>query len=281
MKKRFAHKKKISQRSHQKTAKRKSWIISYYTLVIGLGCLLFLLTGVLHYVKKNSLPSCANTISCIKDLSGKVTDLKQGIYMGKVVQAPQATYFVQAEQALGAKSILGDSVPTGLKHIYIDLSQQRLYAFQGTTLVFNDSVATGKWNLTPTGTFEIWVKLQATLMAGGEGDTSYYLPNVPWTMYFYNAKVGKSQGYSLHGEYWYNPDTGLGKPQSHGCVNMRISDAKALFDWVGPHTQGYTTYTTTQDPGTLVTIYGTTPNNGLEGSAYYNNNVSFDAGNQI
>jgi lipoprotein-anchoring transpeptidase ErfK/SrfK len=198
--------------------------------------------------------------------------------MGQKITAPDAEYFADVNKYT---SVLGAQTGTGAKHIYVDLSSQHLYAYQGAALVFSDLVATGKWNLTPTGTFEVWVKLQATLMAGGEGATAYYLPNVPWTMYFANANVGRSQGYSMHGEYWYNPDTGLGKPQSHGCVNMRISDAKALYDWIDPPTTGYTTHATDQNPGTLVTIYGTTPNQDLVGTQFYNHNVSPDAGKAL
>ncbi len=279
MKKKTIKKKKVLLKGAQKK-ETKNFVYSYYSMVFSLGCILLILTGVLQIVKRNaSFPPCANTITCAKDLSGNISNSTQGMYEGKIVHVPQPVYFAQAEQVLGSHAVLGAT--TGSKHIYVDLSQQRLYAFQGSTLVFNDSVATGKWNLTPTGTFQIWIKLQATLMAGGEGATSYYLPNVPWTMYFYNAKIGKDLGYSLHGEYWYDPNVGLGKPESHGCVNMRISDAKALYDWVNPSTTGFTTYSTNQDPGTLVTIYGTTPNSGLVGSSYYNNNVSFDAGDQI
>ena len=38
----------------------------------------------------------------------------------------------------------------------------------------------------------------------------YYLPNVPYVMYFY-------QGYALHGTYWHS---NFGRPMSHGCVNL-------------------------------------------------------------
>ena len=48
----------------------------------------------------------------------------------------------------------------------------------------------------------------------------YYLPGIHWTMYFYNA-------YSTHEAYWHN---NFGNPMSHGCVNMRISDAKYIYD---------------------------------------------------
>jgi len=40
-------------------------------------------------------------------------------------------------------------------------------------------------------------------------------------MYFY-------EGYSLHGTYWHH---NFGHPMSHGCVNMRTSDAAWLYNW--------------------------------------------------
>ena len=49
----------------------------------------------------------------------------------------------------------------------------------------------------------------------------YYLPQVPYTMYFY-------KGYAIHGTYWHN---NFGHPMSHGCVNMRTDDAAWLFNW--------------------------------------------------
>ena len=269
--------KKRTRPSPGKASHTRLWVFSYYAIGISVGCLLLALLILVYIFRKNALPPCANTISCVKDLSGQATRQTQGTYMGNMVQSPQQDYFIRAAQP----AVLGASVPSGPKHIYIDLTNQRLSAYQGNTLMFNDSVASGKWNLTPTGTFQIWIKLRATLMAGGEGATAYYLPNVPWTMYFYNAKIPKSDGYGMHGEYWYNPDTGLGQPESHGCINMRISDAKALFDWVDPPATGYTTFATWQNPGTELTIFGTTPNQDLAGTRFYNNNMSFDAGDQL
>ena len=49
----------------------------------------------------------------------------------------------------------------------------------------------------------------------------YDLPDVPWTMYFY-------QDYGIHGTYWHH---NFGHPMSHGCVNMQTDDAKWLYDW--------------------------------------------------
>ncbi len=109
-------------------------------------------------------------------------------------------------------------VAPGERWILVDLSEQRLYAIDGDRLERTFVVSTGLPQ-TPTvvGTFRIWVKLRSTDMAG----PGYYLPNVPYTMYFY-------QGYGIHGTYWHN---NFGRPMSHGCVNMRTEDARWLFHW--------------------------------------------------
>ncbi|MBI5619492.1 L,D-transpeptidase, partial [Candidatus Gottesmanbacteria bacterium] len=80
----------------------------------------------------------------------------------------------------------------------------------------------------------------------------YYLPDVPYVMYFY-------LGYAIHGTYWHN---NFGHPMSHGCVNMRIEDAKTLFEWSSPQvtdTKAWSTNATSENAGTKVVIYGTTP----------------------
>jgi lipoprotein-anchoring transpeptidase ErfK/SrfK len=100
--------------------------------------------------------------------------------------------------------------------IDVDLSAQQVTAFEGATPVRTFVVSTGTWaHPTVTGQFRIWIKLRATAMSG----PGYYLPGVPYTMYFY-------RGYALHGTYWHS---NFGTPMSHGCVNLRTSDAEWLF----------------------------------------------------
>ncbi len=104
------------------------------------------------------------------------------------------------------------------KYFVIDLSEQRLYAFEGQTLVRQVVVSTGR-AATPTviGEFPIWIKLESTRMRG----PGYDLPNVPFTMYFY-------KGYGIHGTYWHN---NFGTPMSHGCVNLPTPEAQWAFYW--------------------------------------------------
>ncbi len=113
---------------------------------------------------------------------------------------------------------LGQGVPDGRRWIEVDLSDQILTAWQGDMPVLKTQVSTGKPGYeTVTGTFHIRTKLRYEHMIGPDYDT----PDVPWTMYFY-------AGYAIHGAYWHN---NFGRPVSHGCVNMRVNEAKALFAW--------------------------------------------------
>ena len=100
----------------------------------------------------------------------------------------------------------------------VDLSEQRVYAYQGDELEESFIASTGTWlHPTVTGQFYIYVKYTSTPMWG----PGYYLPGVPYTMYFY-------EGYALHGTYWHN---NFGTPMSHGCINLRTEDAEWLFEW--------------------------------------------------
>jgi lipoprotein-anchoring transpeptidase ErfK/SrfK len=104
------------------------------------------------------------------------------------------------------------------KWIEVDLSEQRLYAHEGQETVLDALVSTGiRWYPTITGRFQIYAKYRSTRMTG----PGYDLPNVPWTMYY-------SGGYAIHGTYWHS---NFGHPMSHGCVNMKTSEAKWLYNW--------------------------------------------------
>ena len=116
------------------------------------------------------------------------------------------------------------SVGANERWIDVDLSQQRVYAYEGDQIVNSFLVSTGTY-LTPTvtGKYKIYVKYSAADMSG----PGYYLPDVQYVMYFY-------KGYGLHGTYWHH---NFGTPMSHGCVNLRTKDAKWLFNWASVGTK--------------------------------------------
>jgi len=195
--------------------------------------------------------TCANSTSCISDLSGEFQPGQMSTYMGSTVGMSSAL----ANMTEGTR-VLGES--TDDKHIYVDLSTQRLTAYDGHKEAMSFPVSTGRWSPTPTGDFRIWVKLRYSHMEGGnKSDGTYYnLYNVPYTMFFYSTDIPKSRGFGLHGAYWHN---NFGHPMSHGCINIRPEDAGFLYDWIGPTTDGNTTYATDDNPGTLLSIIGSTP----------------------
>ena len=107
----------------------------------------------------------------------------------------------------------------GERWIDVDISSQSVTAYEGSTPIRTFIVSTGTAaHPTVLGRYRIYVKLRYDLMTG----PGYYLPNVPYVMYFY-------QGYSLHGTYWHH---NFGTPMSHGCVNMYTPDAEWTFYFV-------------------------------------------------
>ncbi len=115
------------------------------------------------------------------------------------------------------------------KWIGVNLSTQTLTAYEGQTAIFTARVSTGtQWTPTVAGTYSIYVKYTSAPMSG----PGYYLPNVPYVMYFY-------RGYGIHGTYWHS---NFGTPMSHGCVNMATEDAQWLFNWAPVGTKVVTHY---------------------------------------
>ena len=128
--------------------------------------------------------------------------------------APPTSAYVQASPKPPAQAPVGN----GVRWIDINLSEQRLYAYEGDILQTSFLASTGTWATpTVTGTFQIWNKTRIQDMSG----PGYYLPDVPYVMYFY-------KDYGIHGTYWHN---NFGTPMSHGCVNLTIPDSEWLFNW--------------------------------------------------
>lgn len=112
------------------------------------------------------------------------------------------------------------------KYIVVDLSKEILYAYDGDVLYMDEPISTGL-NSTPTprGTFFIYKKTPSRYMQGpikGFSDQYFDLPGVPWDLYFTKG------GDVIHGAYWHNK---FGQPWSHGCVNLRVEQAKRLYEW--------------------------------------------------
>ena len=215
--------------------------------ILAVLVLFLVIGGLFQWFNNKEKNACANSISCINNLSTVIENDTQGVFLGNLVTVPNIN--LTSEKPVSV--VLGAQDTTQPKHIYIDLSAQKLYAYQGTDLYLETLVSTGKWGRTPAGEYRIWVKIRSTRMAGGSGNDAYNLPNVPYVMFFYGDQLSKGRGFGLHGTYWHN---NFGHEMSHGCVNLRNIDAKALYDWTNPVTQSSTTYESADDPGTPISI---------------------------
>lgn len=122
--------------------------------------------------------------------------------------------------------------PAGVKHIYVSIDQQHLWACTGEVLLTETAVTTGASALTnvhdatPSGTFRVTNKVRNTVLAGHDvngawhDDVAYWMPfsggdgfhDAPWQTFPLGSPLYKTQG-------------------SHGCVHIPVEVIAALFDW--------------------------------------------------
>ncbi|MGI0496680.1 L,D-transpeptidase [Limnospira platensis CENA597] len=144
--------------------------------------------------------------------------LVAGLSLGVTVLYSDSTP-VQAQEFhnMIARRIL-DLQQSSERWIQIDLTSQRLIAWEGNKAVYAVIVSTGKPS-TPTrvGNFRVQTKYRSTRMTG----PGYDVPDVPYTMYY-------DGGMAIHGAYWHNM---FGTPVSHGCTNVAVDHARWLFEW--------------------------------------------------
>lgn len=125
----------------------------------------------------------------------------------------------------------------GHKRIVVSVSEQKMYVYQGDTLVLETYVSTGlEPNETEIGFFHVRIKYLSQTMegfedgsgevislgGGGEEGTHWAVEDVPHIMYFnYEAEA-------IHGAYWHN---NFGSRMSHGCVNLPLDIATFVWEF--------------------------------------------------
>jgi lipoprotein-anchoring transpeptidase ErfK/SrfK len=214
------------------------WLKSQLILLaIGLGVLSWLLFGhtVVLAAQADSFPPATDTEdSTVIDL------IRRSLHRNAPTPPLSKAY-------MGAPMILTDTdgdahiLTADEKWIEVDLSEQKVIAFEGASPIRIFSISSGlPGTPTVTGTFRIRAKVRSQTMSG----PGYSLPNVEWVQYFFSD-------YAFHGAYWHN---NFGNPMSHGCINMTNEDAKWLFDWTGPEWNGISWMHVPAGEGTLVVV---------------------------
>jgi len=232
------------------TAKQKKlfskFLLATPFLVVGSLVVIYLSAAGLTTSKSQGPVACE-----AQDFTGSIDPSeKLAIYEGQDIKVPQEALAQNDKPS----AVLGLAVPDE-RWIEVDLSEQKLRAWDGNSLYLETLVSSGlPYYPTPKGEFRIWIKLRATKMEGGEGRYYYYLPNVPYVMFLENNEVPAWKGYGLHGTYWHND---FGTVHSHGCVNLPTNIAEQLYYWTGPAMpEGKrVVYASPENPGTRVIIH--------------------------
>jgi hypothetical protein len=122
--------------------------------------------------------------------------------------------------------------PAAVKHIYVSITQQHLWACTGDVLLTDTVVTTGASALknvndsTPTGTFRIANKVRNTVLAGHDVNGAWNDPVTYWMPF--------TGGIGFHDSPWQTFP--LGSPLyitqgSHGCIHLPLDTITVLFDW--------------------------------------------------
>jgi len=213
----------------------------YSVLLLGVGCLLLAVFGLFIFARP-ALASMMNTPIPTPEI------LWSSVYVPKptitppdvLVTAPIETTVGEPVSPTDTPEMMldivnnssqdsnnpspEDQVPDDGRWIDVNLSEQQIYAYEGNVVVNSFIVSTGlPGTPTVTGEYRIYIKVPIQDMSG----PGYYLPDVPWVMYFYDE-------YGFHGTYWHN---NFGTSMSRGCVNLRIEDAEWLYNWASVGTR--------------------------------------------
>lgn len=143
------------------------------------------------------------------EVAAKLSPRKGG-FDDTVVAAPAMPYAPQSQE----------------RWVDVNLTNHTTAVYDGTKVIYGPVAAVDGHALAPTvqGVYKVYAKLDMQTMTG-VGYDGPYSEKAPWISYF-------SGNFALHGAPWrssfvYTPEKG-----SHGCVNLSVTDAKAIYDLI-------------------------------------------------
>ena len=180
-----------------------------------------------------STPTEAKDGKTVNNADAVATSITQSFGSDRAYTGSFETTTVKAEWkertiADGAENLPYQAAP-GEKWIDLNLSSKTVTAYEGATVVHGPvSIVDGAAETpTVTGTYKVYLQYESQTMRGENADGSPYVAeDVPWVSYFYS-------GYAFHGAAWRSS---FGYSGSHGCVNMPVSEAQWIYNWVDTST---------------------------------------------
>lgn len=133
---------------------------------------------------------------------------------------------------------LPSDAPAIGRWIDVQLTQQLMTAYEDRNPVRVSVTTTGMagWE-TPPGFFTILRRVaNETMESGAIGAENFYkLEDVLFTQYF------TDRGHAIHFAWWRTPET-IGRPGSHGCLNLLFDDSQFYWEWANIGTPVYVHY---------------------------------------
>lgn len=151
------------------------------------------------------------SISLIRERNGIIRDKR--VYVAHKEQALLNLYAAE-DRGPSLQSILKMK---GKIRVNIDLSKQRMKIYKGKTLLYSWQVSTAREGyITPVGRYK-----------------PYHAERIHYSKLYDNSPMPYSlffkDGYAIHGTHYVRS---LGGTASHGCVRLRTSNAKKLYNMV-------------------------------------------------
>jgi hypothetical protein len=126
-----------------------------------------------------------------------------------------------------APTPIPDGAPGYGRWIDVNLTQQIMVGYEDRNPVRICLTTTGMpgW-ATPPGYYQVLARVaNETMTSGAIGAEHFYkLEDVLYTQYF------TERGHAIHYAWWRTPQT-IGRPGSHGCLNLLLDDARFFWDW--------------------------------------------------
>ncbi|MEB2312936.1 MAG: L,D-transpeptidase [Sorangiineae bacterium] len=172
-------------------------------------------------------------------------------------ETTEGTWIKNAQVRIARPSAPPTDLTPAERWVDVNLTQQTLVAYEGTTPVYATLVSSGKKSTikdkdhsTPTGQWRIREKHITTTMDGdgtAAGDLPYSIEDVPFVQYYQGS-------YAIHAAFWHQ---NFGVQMSHGCVNLAPLDAKWVFLFTDPRLPRgwHGIWSTTEHPGSRIVVH--------------------------
>lgn len=202
--------------------RRGSVIVGAAALLVALvGCS----AGTLNAAATTALPTSTRTSTPTS--SPTPTSMPVAVAPARITE----TSAPPAQPATSTSSACAGT-PAGVKHIYVSISQQHLWACTGDVLLTDTAVTTGASAVTnahyatPIGTSRISGKSRNTVLAGHDINGPWNDPVAYWMPF--------DGGVGFHDASWQTFPAGsplYATKGSHGCVHVPVAQVATIFNW--------------------------------------------------